>query len=286
MSMFAELLGEPVEASFGWPAGLPDHLSASQVSMFQRCQEQYRRRYVLGQKERPGAALVWGSADHYAHEQNFRQKITSGEDITAADVQLAFAEGFDRAVDRNGGESEVEWGDDKPGQLKDAGTRLVSVYHETVSPAVQPVAVEEKFEVEIPGVPVPVIGFMDVRTAAEGIERKTARSKPQGGKPKPEWRIQGLLYQAVAMLPVDWHVSVKTKLPAVYTPAAEAGLRLDPSPRMVAATSALVVNTARTIMATYREFGPDEPWEGAVTHPWSCDFCGFRSSCPWWGNGP
>lgn len=280
MSAFAELLGE---ATPDWPAQLPGHLSASQVSMFQRCPEQYRRRYVLGEKERPGAALVWGSADHYAHEQNFTQKITSGTDIPAGEVQDAFAEGFDQAVDRNGGESEVEWGDDKPGALKDAGAKLVAVYHETVSPSVQPVAVEEKFVVELPGVPVPVLGYMDVRTELAAVERKTAKQKPPGGAPKPEWRIQGLLYQSVSGLPVEWHVSVKTKTPAIYTPETESQLRLPYVDDMVGGARALVGNTARTIAAVWREFGPDEPWPGALTHPWACGFCGFRPSCRWWG---
>lgn len=282
MSAFAELLGEETLPTV-WPAALPDHLSASSISMYQRCREQWRRRYVLGQKERPGAALVWGSADHYAHEQNFTQKIQSGEDITVDDVKLAFAEGFDRAVERNGGETEVVWDDDKPGQLKDAGTKLVAVYHETVSPSVQPTAVEEKFALELPGVPVPVIGYMDVRTTAVAIERKTAKQKPPGGEPKPDWRIQGLLYQHVAEQQVDWHVSTKTKLPAVYTPENSPGLALPVVSVMVAATAALVRTTARDMLAIYAEFGPDEPWPGAITHPWACGFCGWKPTCRWWG---
>lgn len=273
---FDELLGVDLDV---WP--LPtNHLSASQLTMFQRCPEQYRRRYILGEKERPGAALVWGSADHFAHEQNFSQKITSGEDIPEGDVKLAFAEGFDQAVAKNGGENEVAWGDDKPGDLKDKGTELAACYHRQVSPSVQPVAVEERFHVELPNVPVPVLGFMDVRTETTAIERKTAKAKKS--KVEPQWRIQGLLYQAIGRLPVEWHVSVKTKTPAVYTPADLPGLRLPLNERTVDATLVLVQNSARAMMAYWRMFGPDEPWSGAITHPWACDFCGFRSSCFWW----
>lgn len=278
--IFADVLGGPVSPSLDWPAELGDHLSASRLSMFQRCPEQYRQRYVLGRKERPGAALVWGTADHYAHEQNFAQKITSGEDITEADVKLAFAEGFDRAVERNGGQSEVEWGTDKPGELKDAGAKLVGVYHQQVSPRIQPTAVEEKFSMVLPGVPVPVIGYVDVRTAAEAIERKTAKAKQ--AKPKPDWRIQGLLYQAVSGTPIEWHVSVKTKLPAVYTPVEQVELRLPVNGRTVDATRVLVRTISQAMLAYWRMYGPQEPWPGAITHPWACDFCGFRPACAWW----
>jgi hypothetical protein len=262
----------------GWPDKLPDHLSASQMTMFQRCPEQFRRRYVLGHRERPAAAMVWGSADHYAHEQNFTQKIHSGEDITEADVKVAFAEGFDRAIDRAGGD--VDWGDEKPGDLKDKGVELVGVYHRQVSPSIQPTAVEAKFSVQVPGVPVPVIGFVDVETEPVAIERKTAKAKVS--EAKPDWLIAGLLYQAVTEKPVDWHVSVKTKTPAVYTPVDAGKLRLEFHAAAVGRAERIVKSVARTLAAYYAEFGPDEPWTGAITHPWACGFCGFKPTCYWW----
>jgi hypothetical protein len=285
------------DAELAWPEALPDHLSATQMGMAQKCWEQYRRRYVLGQKVPPGGALVWGIADHYAHEVNFTQKIESGVDIGEEDVKLAFAEGFDRAVDRNGGTSEIKWEDDKPGELKDAGVRLAATYHRQVSPRIQPTSVERKFSIEIPNVPVPVIGYIDLEaerydetsepfavdpTERVAIERKTAKRKES--QPKPDWRVQGRLYQYVADLPVEWHISAKTKTPAVYTPREEPGLVLPREAPEAAATAALVATTARSIVAMYETFGPDEPWPGALTHPWACSWCGYRSSCRWWGN--
>ena len=189
-------------------------------------------------------------------------------------MKLAFAEGFDQAVERNGGESEVDWGDDKPGEMKDKGAALVGVYHQQVSPRIQPTAVETKFSVELPGVPVPVIGFMDLTTEPTVIERKTAGRAEK--KPKPDWRLQGSLYQAVADLPVEWHVSVKTKTPAVYTPLEAPDLALARNAAAVGATKALMRTVALGILAYWNTYGPDEPWPGAVTHPWACDFCGFR----------
>lgn len=291
MSTLEQILAEP-EVGLVWPAAFGEHLSASQITMFQRCPEQWRRRYLLGQVERPGGALVWGSADHYAHEQNFTQKIVSHEDIPVADVKEAFAEGFERAIERNGGTTEVVWGDDKPDDLKDRGVKLVEAYHGQVSPTVQPVQVEQRFEARIPGVPVPVIGYIDIETELAGIERKTAKAKTTSIK--PGWRIQGLLYQSVIRKPVDWHVSVKTKTPSIYTPPmvpagepfgteiGEPGLRLAMNPALVAATARLVKNAATTLVSFYNTFGPDEPWPGAITHDWACNYCGYRKNCDWW----
>jgi len=265
------------------PVVLPvDHLSASQIGMYQRCREQYRRRYVLGEKERPGAALVWGAADHYAHEQNWLQKIESHQDIPVADVELAFAEGFDRAVERNGGESEVDWGQEKPADMKDAGVRLVNAYHTLVSPSVQPTAVEREFSLTVPGVPVPVVGRIDLETAGPGIERKTG--KKAESRPKPQWRLQGLIYQLEHGRSVDFHLSVKKKLPEVVTPETNQQMTLPYVPGMARMAESMIRHTAMSIAADYATFGPDEPWQGAITHDWACNFCGFYKTCPWWAN--
>lgn len=282
MSDLATILDEtfgPMETE--WPLPV-DHLSATQITMYQRCPEQWRRRYVLGEKERPGAALIWGSADHYAHEVNFVQKIDSHSDLPVEDVRLAFAEGFDAAVERNGGEEEVQWGSDKPGALKDAGVELAAHYHRIVSPTVQPTAVESEFSLTVPGVPVPVIGRIDLETAGPAIERKTA--KRTSTKVEPKWRIQGLIYQLVAARSVDWHVSVKKKTPEIATPAQHGDLTLPYIAGMKAVTEDLVRTTARSILGVYHDLGPDEPWEGAITHEWACSFCGFKPRCHWWGN--
>lgn len=280
-SLLDAILPAPAPAIV-WPGIFPDHLSASSLNLLQRCPENWRRRYVSHERDGKNGALVWGGADHYAHEVNFRQKIESHVDLPVEDVKLAFAEGFDRAVDEGGGMSQVSWGDDDAGALKDAGVRMVAAYHEQVSPSVQPVAVEARFEVAIPGLPVPVIGYIDVETEDSSIERKTAKAKTV--VVKPGWRIQGLLYQLSNPNPIDWHVSVKTKTPSIYTPAIEPGLRLVDSRADL--TQRLVLNLATQLVSLLDTYGPDEPWPGAITHDWSCSYCPFGpradNSCSWW----
>lgn len=281
MSALDTFLPLPEEhTSLSWPLILPRHLSASSLGLLQRCPEQWRRRYLLFERDRLNGAIVWGAADHYAHEVNFRQKITSHEDLPLEDVKQAFATGFDEKTAEGNGE--VDWGDDKPGEMKDAGVKLAAAYHQHVSPLVQPVAVEERFEIDVPGVPVPLVGFMDVRTAGEAIERKTSGRKEV--VPKPRWRIQGLIYQLANQTPVDWHVSTKTKTPAVYTPANEPGLRLADS--RAGLTERLVLNLAQQIVSLHDTYGPDDPWPGAITDDWACLYCphGPRglANCHWW----
>jgi hypothetical protein len=290
VNVLADILAEQDAPSPDvWPSALGEHLSASSLTQFLRCPEQWRRVRLQKERERPSAALVWGSADHGAHEVNFRQKIETGTDISEDDLALAFADQFDLAVEKNGGESEIDWADDKPGNMLDRGVALAATYHRQVSPTIQPLAVEERFLVELPGVAVPILGFVDVRAvvsngSADGtrrlIERKTSGKRVSSLK--PDWRLQGLLYQAVEELPVDWHLSVKTKTPAVYTPAEEAALTLPFTPTAVDTAKKMVANAARSLAAMYATFGPDDPWPGTVTYGWGCDYCGFRKSCAWW----
>jgi len=292
LSALDELLGpslaEPATANPGpgaWPDGLREHLSASSLRMLATCPEQFRRVYLKGERQRPGAALVWGSADHYAHEQNFFQKIESHTDISEDDVKRAFAEGFDRSIDQNGGEAEVDWGSDKAGELKDRGVKLAAVYHQQVSPRVQPTAVEKNVRLELPGIAVPVVGRIDIETAAHLIEGKTATAKKS--KPEPQWRLQGSLYQLATGLPLEWHVKTKTKVPAVYTPAEEPGLRLVASQLLLDATVERVRRLVATMLTLHEAYGPDEPWPtGAPDYGWACDYCGFRPTCAWWKDEP
>ncbi len=253
-----------------WPDFLPDHLSASQLGM--TCAEAYRRRYVLGEKTPPGAALIWGRADHTAHETNFVQKVTTGEDIPVGDVQDAFAEAFDQ----ESVSQDVDWGDDRPGDLKDAGANLVAVYHRQVSPTLQPLQVEQEFKMDVPGVPVPVIGRVDLRLADHVRERKTAKAKPSG---MARHRLQGMIYEAAIGLPIEWDYSVKTKTPAVYTAADIPGLRIEGTAGIAAR---YVKSLADQLVALADTFGPDEVWPGALNHDWACSYCGFRPTCAWW----
>jgi CRISPR/Cas system-associated exonuclease Cas4 (RecB family) len=266
-----------------WPDALPRHLSASSFKTFSRCPEVWRRYYLKGEKERPGAALVWGSADHYAHEVNFRQKIETREDLPVNDVIDAFVEGIENSIESNGGEFEVEWGDLRLEDMRDKGMAMVAAYHEKVSPLVFPVGVEEKFSYQMEHVPVPIIGFVDVETEKTVLDAKTAKQREN--EPKPEWRMQALLYQIAREKPVEFHIKTKTKVPAIYTARDLPYLRLPFNQSYVDQQVPRIQHLVRRIAAMYAEFGPDEAWPSTAPDVgWRdrfCNYCGYRPNCKW-----
>lgn len=299
------------EASSPWPAELP-HVSASFFKLFSACPEQARQRYILGRRIRPAAATLWGRADHTAAAFNYRQKLESSVDLPTSDVMDVFAGSLDHEVDQAGGVNELDWESAKRrkedpvkgtaarrkelASVKDRGVKLVRAYHELVAPSMLPSAVEQRFEFTLPGVPVPVIGYIDLLAAgpdvvdngkavlAEGrarlVERKTTAQRKS--KPERDWSFQTGLYQLARWLPVEYQLSVKTRDPVVQ--AHEPGLVVKAS----TARKRFIERAVRSVVAEigwcYRTFGPDEPWPAvrALLHTWRCDFCGFRPDCSWW----
>lgn len=266
----------------GAPWRLPvEHLSATSLTMAQRCPEQWRRRYVLGEKERPGAALVLGSADHRTHEFNYTQKVVSGVDLPTDTMVDFFTDvAWLTAMEEKGGAEEISWNEGEgPDVLRVKGAEMIRVYHETVSPRIQPIAVEVEFRVDV-GLPVPILGFVDVEREEALTERKT--SKNSMSQPKPEWRLQGRLYQLARPKPVEWHVVTKGKVPKAITPLEAPDLLLEAGNKGPERAAHLARVTGRLLNDMYSTFGPDEPWPGAITHPWACGFCGWRNRCHWW----
>jgi hypothetical protein len=259
-----------------WDVLLPEHLSASSLKTYMRCRESWRRKYICKEREASAHYFVWGGAHNFALvETNYAQKITTGVDLPLKDVQEAFVAGVEQETAQADGE--VDWREWTPGKIKDSGVKLVSAYHTKVSPTVQPLAVEEKFTVEVPGVPVPLIGYIDVREKSKIDDLKTAKTrKVTGGD-----LFQSAVYQLAHPLPVDLHIATKTVTPAVYTSADDEsfGLRFGGT----SLVEAKVRNLAVDIVATLERYGPDQPWPGAYTagdNP--CDRCSFQSSCAWW----
>src|SRR5262245_8037030 len=153
-----------------WPPEL-DHISASSLSMFTRCPEQWRRRYALGERRPPVMVGLWGRADHKAIEADLSNKLFEGEHLPVDDVRELFVVEFEAQLDREGGLSEVDFGrkvgtDDAKRALfarsKDNGAYLAGLYREQVSPTLSPLTLEQQFTLSLPGLPVPLVGYTDL----------------------------------------------------------------------------------------------------------------------------
>lgn len=130
------------------------HLSATQLDLYCKCGEAYRRRYMEGQKIAPGMAAAKGKAFHKGAETNFRQKLETHSDLATTDIVDAAVAAFEAEIE-NGVELA---GDDKDrgeavviGETKDDLVSVVRVHAIQQAPDYQPVFVEQPFTIELPG---------------------------------------------------------------------------------------------------------------------------------------
>ncbi len=251
------------------------HLSYTQLNMLLRCGEQYRKRYIEGQKVPPGSGGALGKSFHLGLESNYRQKITSKQDLPLEAVQDTFSSAFDVES------KEVLWTPEEAeagiakvkGQLKDDGVRLVETYHGQVAPTIQPESCEEVIPVEFNGFPYDLKCVVDLVDDKQIVHDTKTRSK----SPTAEEANRSIQLTAYSLA---YRHSRKRK---------EEGLQLDvavrnktpkivqlPTERTNEQIERLLETMARAAEAIQQGIFLPAP-EGA----WYCSpkFCGYYASC-------
>jgi len=252
-----------------------------------RCPRQFQHRYLRGEKERPGEAIVLGSMFHETLEWNYVQKIQSHVDQPISDaVQYLHDVAVPKVIEENGGADNIQWDAEPEACISDA-ERITSAYYRHVVPRIQPTATEQKFTIEVPGVEVPIIGYIDVQEEERTLDTKTGRQASR--KVKPSWQLQGRMYAFATQKPTEYHSISRAKTPTIVT-ALESADMIVPVPTEQQMTEfTKLVNVAadllRHFMGTY---GVDDEWPtwGAIPdfsrNVLPCDFCGWRQGCPAW----
>lgn len=175
---------------------MKDYLSYSQISMYLRCGEQYRRRYVENQIIPPTIAMLKGRSVHKGAEYNYRQKIQSHEDLRVNDIVEVSVNDYEL----NTKDTELFLSDEEKtigkkkvvAQAKDSVVNTSILYAEKLAPQVQPVLVEEKIEFVSPG-GIRIMSIIDCADVHENVRdmKVTGKSKTQDDADKS---IQFTLY--------------------------------------------------------------------------------------------
>jgi len=268
-----------------WLDGYIKHFSATSLRLLKTCPEAWRQRYILGKKERPGEALVLGSAVHDAVGFSHIQKIESHEDLPVKDVvEFLHDKAWPDAIAEEGGEPEIRW-DSKPDDARRDAERVASAYHATVSPSVQPIAVERKIEFWVPDVAVPFIGYIDWEEETHQDDLKTGKQVQR--KPDANWRFQGMLYAAATGKPTHFHSASRAKTPSIATPLTDEAMVVQLRDSQKPEVYRVLADYAAQVEFFFNKYGPDETWptsgvfmdyKGGA----ACNFCGFRKDCPVW----
>jgi len=150
------------------------HVSSSQIGMYRRCPRQWAYRYILGLKVPPDGGLIVGSGVHHAAEIGMIHKRDTGDNPDPDLCRTAAAEYIADELDT--GEVRIDEDDPTPGELVDKATRMADMWAVEAAPLVDPVEVEERFDITLGGIP--VTGRLDVVTDSQIIDWKTSKRTP------------------------------------------------------------------------------------------------------------
>lgn len=256
--------------------GRKPHISPSQLDMYLRCGEQWRRRYVLKEVIPPGIALIKGGAVHKAAEVNFGQKIESHEDLPVATLCEAAAEHVDATVSKDG---LFLAPDDPPmdvalGQAKDSAVSMTKVFAGAIAPRIQPALVERFVTIPLPAHSHDLLGRLDCATDHdEVIDLKTSgkRKSQDDVDRSDQLTFYDAAFQYETGRPckgVRLEVVVETKTPTAQTLRRVRGAR--DREILLAKINTMLAGVAAGV------FLPAAPGS------WCCSprYCGYAMTCP------
>lgn len=199
-----------------------NHLSYSSISTYQLCPRSWRYRYIDKPRVATSPALVFGSAFHNTIEA----AIQGG-----GPLDTLWAESWTKAQadPRN---REIAWGDDTPESLAALGDRMFAAPEIAAQiAAIKPLVVdgnpviEKRVQMHVPGMPLPLIGYIDVITE-DGVPGDFKTSSRKWNAKRAAGELQPLIY-LIALNQEGWEYShdwrfrhyifTKTKSPAAQT---------------------------------------------------------------------
>lgn len=257
-------------------------LSASSVTTFLRCGQQWFFAYVAAVKAPPSLRAIRGIAAHAAVEVDMRQKIQTKVDIPVADMLDA----YDSSWNEESRDGFSVSSDEKPGVVKDKGYELVRLYHQEVAPKIQPTLVEEPIQFTINGQA--YSGQIDI---AEMVEMDTLWGPPEerlvirdtkttGRTPAEDAYLLNMTGYAIAQRQKTGLIEADTVLDylvALKEPKyKEIRMGGPVTDEQISRFAVTVGSVADSIQAS--RFVPNGLVNGA------CGWCGYRDICPAYQN--
>lgn len=164
-------------------------LHQSGMQMLSRCGEQFRRRFIEGERLLPRAAMARGTGVDRAVGADLGNKIATGEllpdeeiaAIARDNTEAALAGGFDLESDeeRALGHAVIK------GRAIDMAVSLADLHHRSVAPTIHPSHVAKRFVIDVENYDFQLAGERDIREEFNGLvgvrDTKTSTKSPQKG---------------------------------------------------------------------------------------------------------
>lgn len=237
------------------PAG--PHLSASSLNLFARCPRQWQEKYIYRAEAPLSDPLMIGKYAHLLIEHSLSGMIPEPDIFP----KLCLQDGF------------------QPGEkVQELGEAAAYHYYESVGKWLDVVGVEQEVILEIPGVDIPILGYIDVECRDRIIDVKTTGYlSPKSVRINSEWKLQANIYQLYKEVPAEFHVITRAKTNPVLVPSDPSHfLYVSPPPRRE--TEQWIRQTYDVMKFYYERWGTDE-YPGGRTHDWAGRYCSVPNCC-------
>jgi PD-(D/E)XK nuclease superfamily len=271
------------------------HLSHSSYNRFALCPEDWRRRYIVGERAAPTGSMFLGRRVDDTISVYYQRILDHGERLELEQLKDAYRDRWQADLEAERASLGIGWEHDlNPERAFQLGLAALELTFKELVPRLgEPVAVQRKLEYTLaPGLEWSVLCYLDLETRRrEGdallptVVDYKVKTTPLA-QFKADHDFQPAVYLAGRWLEGD---------PAAgfcFAQIAKPGPRRKEMGASIVATSrstgqlrgalARIAQVARQIVAYYERFGPDEPWGFADPSGWKCSqrYCEAWGSCP------
>jgi hypothetical protein len=271
------------------------HLSHSSYSRFVLCPEDWRRRYILGERTAPSGSMFLGRRVDDTISLYYQRILDHGDRLDLNQVKEAYRDRWQADLEAERASLGIAWEPElHPDRAFQLGLdALVLTFKELIPHLGDPVAVQRKLEYTLaPGLEWSVLCYLDLETL-----------RSDNGESVPTVVDYKVKTTPLTQLKADHDFQPSVYLAGRWLegdPAAEFSFAqiAKPGPRRKEMAASIVTTTrsigqlrgalariaqvARQIVSSYEQFGPDEPWGFADPTGWKCSarYCEAWGSCP------
>ena len=258
-------------------------LSISQIDMLNRCGEQYRRRYIHGERIPPGISLLVGRATDDSVSRNLQNKIDTGELLEQEEVETIAAEAMATSFVTQEvlfSDEEIQAGIKKvKGQAVDKAVRLSGLHHRSCAPNIEPTHVQRKWVIELENYPMNLTGVIDVQEGLKSVrDTKTSGKSPNADAANDSdqltmYAMAGKVLDGTIPESLILDYLVDTKKPKVVTLVTERTAE-DFTPMLARIENAMAAIDRGVFIPCPQTF-------------WLCNpkFCGYANTCAYYRKG-
>lgn len=241
-----------------------EHLSASSISTFLRCPRQFQEHYIRKTKGPSNSSLVIGSAVHLGLSRVLKDEPPGNF--------------FEEVVTEHNLKSDGIIWKDTQSSSKMWAEKMLSQYYEQVGKYLDVLETEKEMLIDIPGIDIPLLGYIDIKTPRGVIDVKTTGYVSRTPQLNIEWKLQMNIYQVEDPKPGEFHILTRNKAQPIVVPDSPEHPFYVPLPDNFDVM--LYAAQIYSVMEHYYEtFGEDQNWPGNLTHPWAARYCPLGSLC-------